>query len=464
MSKNITEHATLTESTAAGGKAGRFLAQFISPGWGTSGYYSPAVLEQAAQDRVIPAGTHLYADHPTKTEERERPVRSIKDLMAVTLEDAHLTQDGALVGEIQVVPQWRETVEAVMDQIGLSIRGSATDVTIGEAEGRRGKIIEGLAAPVASVDFVTRPGRGGRVLALLESERFLLEATADDRRRQLVDAVKAAYGGPGLWAYVRDQDAERAVVWFEVSREDGPTTTYEQTYAVAANDTAVELIGEPVEVRRLTTYVPINAETDEPPSAQETARVALLELHLEDAADQIKALEAEIRRLERDNAKDVPVNPAGQNNTTQESTKEDPMPQIEEARLRELEEAHGRVPTLEAERDTAARERDDARRELAEARRHAAALDAVREHAHAFNRLEVAGLLANLPLTEAGEFDAEAFGVRLDEHAAAAKPVVKESGRVVGFGATHDDTAEVSESVVPTRTAWGRPLTEQKGA
>ena len=48
----------------------------------------------------------------------------------------------------------------------------------------------------------------------------------------------------------------------------------------------------------------------------------------------------------------VPVNPAG-GSTTPTPTEESLMPQIEEARLGQLEEAAGRVPTLESERDQA---------------------------------------------------------------------------------------------------------------
>lgn len=149
MPKKVQELATISEAAATQAAAsGRMLIQFITPGWGSSGYYSPAVLEQAAADAVIPAGTHMYADHPTDAEDAERPIRSIKDLMAVTTEDAHLSEDGALVGEVQVVPAWRDLVETVKDAIGVSIRGSATDIVQGEAEGRTGRIVEGLVAPV----------------------------------------------------------------------------------------------------------------------------------------------------------------------------------------------------------------------------------------------------------------------------------------------------------------------------
>jgi 8-oxo-dGTP pyrophosphatase MutT (NUDIX family) len=166
----LVETVTITESAAQEARAtGEFPIQFITPGWGSSGYYSPQTIAEAASERVIPKGTHMYADHPTDAEFKARPARSIKDLMAVTTEDARLSPTGALVGRAKVVPGWQPFVEAVAPHIGVSIRGEAKDIREGVAEGRKGRIIEGLRPPVASVDFVTKAGRGGRVLELLES-------------------------------------------------------------------------------------------------------------------------------------------------------------------------------------------------------------------------------------------------------------------------------------------------------
>jgi hypothetical protein len=189
MPKPLQERARLLEAAnAAATTTGRRLMQIISPGWGSSGYYGPAVLEQAAADNVIPAGTHMYADHPTEEEATARPGRSIKDLISVTTTDARLAtaedvaggaDPGALVAEIRVASPYRELIDDLGSDIGVSIRGDATDISIGEAEGRNGRIIEGLAH-VSSVDWVTRAGRGGRVLQVLESARLLAEAKVSD--------------------------------------------------------------------------------------------------------------------------------------------------------------------------------------------------------------------------------------------------------------------------------------------
>jgi hypothetical protein len=160
--------------------AGRLRVQVITPGWGSSGYYSPHVLETAGRNGVFPAGTQMYLDHPSWTEAQDRPERSVRDIAAV-LTEAASWDDGlqALVAEAQVVGPYREllTDPTLREAIGVSIRANAT-VEEGEAEGRSGVLVSELVEGV-SVDFVTQAGRGGRILSVLESatRRQLAEFT-----------------------------------------------------------------------------------------------------------------------------------------------------------------------------------------------------------------------------------------------------------------------------------------------
>jgi hypothetical protein len=396
MPELLQETATITEAAAAtAADSGRMLIQFISPGWGSSGYYSPEVLEAAATDRVIPAGTQMYADHPTQTEDMERPVRSIKDLMAVAVEDAHLSDDGALVGEVQVVPQWRDLLETVRDSIGVSIRGSATDIVEGEAEGRRGGIIEGLVAPVLSVDFVTRAGRGGRILPLLESARVnkraighgIAEATVNDTREALQTVLRDTYGGEKVYVWVRDFDD--STVWFEV--ENGQDSgVFGQTYSNA--DGAVALSGDRTEVRVSTTY--------------------------------------------------VPVRPGGNTPTTE--SEEDTMPQIQidEAEHSRLVTEAGRVTALEARATTAESERDQLRTERDQLR----AREAAATHARTRVTEANAGLPAatvdrivtaattTVTLTEAGELDTAALDPAVDAARTAEETYLAGLAEAAGVG------------------------------
>lgn len=421
MPKPLSESTTLLEATAGtDAESGLLEVEFITPGWGSSGYYSRQVVEAAAP--LFAVGTHMYFDHPSASEASDRPERSVRDLAAVIVEAGVVNKTtGGVRGKVKPLAPYREllTDEAFATNVGLSIRGSATDIVVGEAEGRSGPIVEGLAE-ISSVDFVTRAGRGGRVLAVLESERFIAEATSSDRARQLSDAVQRMHQGLGTYCYVTDHDGEKQLVWFIVSYE-GPdrARTFEQGYEVADNDAAVTLVGEPVEVTRLTTYVPVNTD------------------------------------------------PAGRTTTPTEETQEVTMGniQVDEAEHRRVTEAAGRVPTLESERDTANQRADAAEAKLAERDRKDRAADILAEKAKVagvtFTALECKGLLAELPVTE-GNLDETTFGATVDTAVTEATAARGTGSTVRGFG--ESTTVTESTGTTPATTPWGRPLATVKGA
>ena len=123
---------TLTEAaTVKAGRAGNMLIQLITPGVGSSGVYTDTVLEAAANTRVFPAGTLMFADHPTATESHDRPERSIRDVAGVLVEDARW-DGGALVAEARAYAPWRTILTEMKDDIGVSIRaGQARHEAIG---------------------------------------------------------------------------------------------------------------------------------------------------------------------------------------------------------------------------------------------------------------------------------------------------------------------------------------------
>jgi len=280
--KLLTETSTLVE--ASGSKSGRLNVQIITPGWGSSGYYTADVLEQAAADKVYPAGTRMFLDHPTLNEDAERPGRSVKDLAAVLLEDA-VWDGGALVAPVRTFGPYRDAVAEMAEFIGVSIRATA-EVSEGEAEGRRGLIVERLVEG-KSVDFVTAAGRGGRILEVLESARDevskravtrgVAEATANETRELLSQALTEKYGGDKIWIWVRDFDD--GTVWYEHETPDS-CGTFQLAYTLGESGPA-ELTGDPVEVRATTTYTPISATaeaaTDTAADASESAPPAVAE-------------------------------------------------------------------------------------------------------------------------------------------------------------------------------------------
>jgi hypothetical protein len=324
MSKPLHESTRLVEVGGGKGATGRRRIQIITPGWGSSGYYSADVLERAAKNRVIPKGTHMYLNHASETERSDRPEREVEKIAAVLAEDA--VWDGTrLVGDADIMTPHAEMIEALAPYIGVSISGSATDITIGEAEGRRGPIIEDLAH-VDSVDFVTHAGRGGMVL--LESARPSIvnalaiahgveEATANDTREQLQQALRDTFGGDKSWVWVRDFD--ETTVWYEHETPDS-CATYALTYEMA-EDNAVSLTGSPTEVRARTEYVPATRPDSNTPTTKESQEVPMGKI------------------------------------------------EIDEAEHTRLVEAAGRVDTLESERDTEKARAEAAEQQLAEAKK-----------------------------------------------------------------------------------------------
>ena len=235
------------------------LVTLITPGWGSSGYYSAEALQQAVADRVWPSRTQMYIDHPTAEEQHVRPERSLQTLAAVLVEDAYWnSQESAVQAKARVFPRWREdlTEMAETDTVGVSIYTMAESEP-GEAEGRQGMIVKRLVAdPRNTVDYVTQPGRGGRVSAVLEAAR---EATHNDLREKLRTALQRGYATQdGDYVWVLDSDDEN--VWFELEA-NGASRTYQQSYS--QNGENVLLTDSPVEVARKVIWEPVAPETDE---------------------------------------------------------------------------------------------------------------------------------------------------------------------------------------------------------
>lgn len=327
---HLLQESTLFATAAVPAEGpGRFRIRIISAGVGSSGVYPAETLRAAAEANVFAAGTHMYLDHPTESETWERPERSVRDLAAVFVSDAvYVDEDGgALDVDIEVFSAWRQTIAEMLKTIGVSIRATAE----GSESDAQGRPIIARIIEAQSVDFVTKAGRGGKILALIESARSVgravargvAEATANDRRDQLETLVRDAYGQEKSWTWVRDFDD--TTVWFDVDGGDQPGT-YSQGYETT-DDVATALTGERTEVRVQTSYVPVIAAESGPTS--------------------------------------VPASPAGQSTATE--SKEDTMATIpvEERELATLKADAGRAPVLESERDAAIKERDEAKQALA---------------------------------------------------------------------------------------------------
>lgn len=153
MSTLFTESAVAPIKT----EGGNWRAVLITPGKGSSGIYTEAMLKEHGPV-AFPKGTHSYIDHPVN----EGEVRSPKNLMGVLAEDAHYEDGVGLVAELQVMPHWKEFVEAVAPHTGLSIyaMGDGNYNENGEL------VVESLTPHTQnSVDLVSYAGRPGSGLA-----------------------------------------------------------------------------------------------------------------------------------------------------------------------------------------------------------------------------------------------------------------------------------------------------------
>lgn len=174
------------------GKDGNMLIKMISPGWGSSGYYGRTILERDMPFQ-FPKGTKMYADHPTVTEEKDRPERSIKDIVAVVESDPkYLVQgpDGeGVYCKAKPIGDNGPFLEGIAPHVGVSIRASGRS-RMGEAEGKKGPIIEAITKG-HSCDFVTEPGRGGSISQLLESARARINNNGTEADNTVSDAELA---------------------------------------------------------------------------------------------------------------------------------------------------------------------------------------------------------------------------------------------------------------------------------
>ena len=229
---------------------GKVLVRIIDEGEGSSAIYTREALQRAV-GRHFAAGTHMYLDHAPDSRRGVHGERSVRDLASVLTTDAYYSDDGALVAEAQALPGYEATLEALAPHVGLSISAVA-EVDPPTTPG--GKPIVSQFLAVESVDWVVKAGRGGKVMAILESAGMpTIEATANERRDQLSAAVRAAYAsGPDEYAWVRDFD-DTAVV-FELADK-----LYSQPYTVTDDDLTVTLTGQRTEVRAVTQYVPAHS-------------------------------------------------------------------------------------------------------------------------------------------------------------------------------------------------------------
>lgn len=143
--------------------------KLISPGRGSTAFYTPEALKQAANDKIFKAGTPMRIDHPTSAQEAERPEGSVKDWGAVLAKDAYWLDSGpagdGLYSEVKPFSDHAATIDEKGPYAGVSI------CAYGDGLKEAGKPVMREGVPVLArftaadgVDMVTRAGAGGMFL------------------------------------------------------------------------------------------------------------------------------------------------------------------------------------------------------------------------------------------------------------------------------------------------------------
>jgi len=164
-------------------------------------HYPDSTIREAAS---IFEGWKMYINHPTKSEERERPERNLKDWASTIVESRY--ENGKAIGVVSIHESWLK--ERIKDpvfraNVGLSICAGGK-ISRGRINGKEMEIVEAIAShrkngPV-SVDWVTEAGARGRVSQLLESqttnkeepvEKLLMNTTLVDLKETRKDLVES---------------------------------------------------------------------------------------------------------------------------------------------------------------------------------------------------------------------------------------------------------------------------------
>jgi len=150
-------------------EGGKWAVTLITPGKGSSGTYSEAVLERDAPT-AFPKGMKLWFKHPG--EGQGAGDRDPRDQWGVLDENAGYTPGEGITGKVRLLPHWKEVVESLGDQASLSI------YAMGDAD-KDGNVTALHESATNSVDIVSYPGRAGSGL------------------KQKLEAARAASTQPG---------------------------------------------------------------------------------------------------------------------------------------------------------------------------------------------------------------------------------------------------------------------------
>lgn len=162
-------------------------------------YYGPDTIQQAALDKVF-EGAQAYADHPGLDEDINRPERSVRDLFGYYFDTkiVEVQRNGvskhALAAKLKIQEGADWAIGLIKEAlsyskqfpdkvyVGISINADG-DVSPADMNGQQVNYVHRITEAF-SADMVTKPARGGKFLALVESASG---ATITHRKGEAVD-------------------------------------------------------------------------------------------------------------------------------------------------------------------------------------------------------------------------------------------------------------------------------------
>ena len=163
---------------------------------GTSGnarHYPAAMLEASVP---LFEGVKAYADHPSKEEARNRPERSIRDVVGWFEGVRWDAEEQGIRGTFRITEaaDWlRQTLKSAWDAGKTDLLGFSINALgrVGAKRSDNSTLIEAIEK-VVSTDVVTTPGAGGRLLGVLESERSAEDTMDPEEIKRLITEALAA--------------------------------------------------------------------------------------------------------------------------------------------------------------------------------------------------------------------------------------------------------------------------------
>ena len=213
----LKESAELTEV-----KGGKARIRLIRAGQGSSGKYSPELLERCGS-AAFPKGSFLYFNH------KNPESRDIRDAFGATLTEAvYDAEDQSLWAEADIFSTHKEFISDISKYADLSI----------EAAGEKDEdenITEILPNPFNAVALVPRGGREGKIAEILESAKYDTVVNNETQRKD------AGMTPEDIQKIVEALVAAISPEFAKITEALKPADN-EDTEAVAASDVAEALI------------------------------------------------------------------------------------------------------------------------------------------------------------------------------------------------------------------------------